>query len=165
MLSLALVCPAAAGASMQPIDLQVDGGEDNWHPDRMFALSWSNPPGVAAVHYRLLAPGGEVLIDDTTLPWAANAIEHLSVPAAPGAYTAEVRLEDAGGALGPAVSARLRFDDARPGVVEPLASSGWIGRSAFPYTVHLTHPSGALPISGIRGYAVSTDASPRGSPC
>ena len=150
---------------MQPIDLQVDGGEDNWHPDRMFALSWSNPPGVAAVHYRLLAPGGEVLIDDTTLPWAANAIEHLSVPAAPGAYTAEVRLEDAGGALGPAVSARLRFDDARPGVVEPLASSGWIGRSAFPYTVHLTHPSGALPISGIRGYAVSTDASPRGSPC
>ncbi len=164
-LSLALVCPAAAGATVQPIDLQVDGGEDNWHSSRMFALSWNNPPGVAAVHYRLLGPSGGVLIGDTTLPWAANAIEHLSVPAAPGAYTAEVWLEESNGAQGPATSAKLRFDDARPGAVEPLASPRWIGRSAFPYTVHLTHPSGPLPISGIRGYAVSTDAFPTGSPC
>jgi hypothetical protein len=131
----------------------------------MFALGWSNPPGVAAAHYRLLSPGGGVLIGDTTLPWAANAIEHLSVPAAPGAYTAEVWLEDADGAQGPAVSAKLRFDDARPGAVEPLPSPAWIGRSAFPYTVHLVHPSGPPPISGIRGYAVSTDSSPVGSPC
>lgn len=163
-LSLALACPAA-GASLQPIDLRVDGGEDSWHPSRMFALSWSNPPGVAAAHYRLLGPGGGVLIGDTTLSWAANAIEHLSVPAAPAAYTAEVWLEDAGGTEGPAVGAKLRFDDARPGAVEPLTSPAWIGRSAFPYTVHLTHPSGPLPISGIRGYAVSTDSSPTGSPC
>jgi hypothetical protein len=160
-----LVCPAVAAASLQPADLQVDGGEDSWHPSRMFALSWSNPPGVAAVHYRLLGPAGGVLIGDTTLPWAASAIEHLSVPAAPGAYTAEVWLEDAGGAEGPAVSAKLRFDDARPGVVEPLPSPAWIGRSAFPYTLHLTHPTGPLPISGIRGYAVSVDSSPTGSPC
>lgn len=150
---------------MQPIDLQVDGGEDNWHADRMFALSWSNPPGVAAVHYRLLAPGGGVLINDATLPWAANAIEHLSVPAAPGAYTAEIWLEDADGAQGPVVSAKLRFDDARPGAIEPLPSPAWIGRSSFPYTVQLTHPGGPPPISGIRGYAVSTDASPTGRPC
>jgi len=150
---------------MQPANLQVDGGEESWHSSRMFALSWSNPPGIAAVHYRLLGPGGGALIGDTTLPWAANAIEHLSVPAAPGAYTTEVWLEDAGGAQGPPVSAKLRFDDARPGAVEPVPSPQWIGRSAFPYTVHLTHPSGPLPISGIRGYAVSTDTSPTGSPC
>jgi hypothetical protein len=131
----------------------------------MFALNWSNPPGVAAVHYRLLAPDGGVLIGDKTLPWAANAIEHLSVPAAPGAYSAEVWLEDANGAQGPAVSAKLRFDDARPSSVEALSSPAWIGRSAFPYTVHLSRPSGPLPISGIRGYAVSTDTSPTGSPC
>jgi hypothetical protein len=80
------------------MDLRVGGGEDNWHAGRMFALSWSNPPGVAAAHYRLLAPAGGVLIGDTTLPWAANSIEHLSVPAAPGAYTAEVWLEDTNGA-------------------------------------------------------------------
>jgi len=165
VLSLALVYPAAAATSLQPIDLQVDGGEENWHPGRMFALSWSNPPGVAAVHYRLLDTGGGILIGDTTMPWAANAIEHLSVPAAPGAYTVEVWLQDAKGSQGPAVSAKLRFDDARPGAVEPLPSPAWLGRSAFPYTVHLTQPSGPPPISGIRGYAVSTDASPTGSPC
>lgn len=150
---------------MQPVDLRVDGGEDSWHPRQMFALNWSNPPGVAAVHYRLLGPNGGVLIADTTLPWATKTIEHLSVPAAPGAYTAEVWLEDADGAQGPAVSAKLRFDDAHPGIVEPLASPAWIGRSSFPYTLRLTHPSGPPPISGIRGYAVSTDSSPTGSPC
>lgn len=165
VLSLALICPVAATASLQPIDLQVDGGEENWHPSRMFALSWSNSAGVAAAHYRLLGPGGEILIGDTRLPWPASAIDHLSVPAAPGAYTAEVWLEDAGGAQGPPASAKLRFDDSRPGTVEPLPFPGWIGRSDFPLTVRLTHPSGPLPISGIRGYAVSTDASPAGLPC
>jgi hypothetical protein len=150
---------------MQPINLQVDGGEDNWHPGRMFALSWSNPAGVAAAHYRLLSPSGQVLVADTTLPWAANAIEHLSVPPAPGAYTAEVWLEDAKGASGPPASATLRFDDARPGAVEALSLPDWIGRSAFPYSVRLTHPSGPQPLSGIRGYAVSTDSSPTGRPC
>jgi hypothetical protein len=164
-LALSLAVAGPAGASLQPTDLRVDGGEDNWHAERLFSLSWSNPPGVAAAHYRLLGSGGEVLIGDTTLPWAANAIEHLSVPAAPGSYAAEVWLEDAGGVWGPAVSAKLRFDDAHPGAVEPLTSTAWIGRSAFPYTVHLTHPSAPLPISGIRGYAVSTDTSPTGSPC
>jgi hypothetical protein len=164
-LSLALICPVAATASLQPIELKVDGGEENWHSSRMFALSWSNPPGATAAHYRLLDAGGGVLIGDTRLPWAATAIEHLSVPAAPGAYSAEVWLEDAEGAQGPAVSAKLRFDDGRPGAVEPLAPPGWIGRSAFPYTLRITHPTGPLPISGIRGYAVSTDLSLAGSPC
>lgn len=165
VLSLALAYPAAAATSLQPIDLQVDGGEENWRPSRMFALSWTNPPGVTAAHYRLLGPSGGVLIGDTTLPWAANAIEHLSVLAAPGTYTAEVWLQDTGGVQGPAVGAKLHFDDARPGAVEPLTPTAWIGRSAFPYAVHITHPSGPLPISGIRGYAVSTDTSPTGSPC
>ena len=150
---------------MQIVDLKVDGGEESWHPSRMFALRWSNPPGVASAHYRLLAPGGGVLIGDTTLPWAASAIEHLSVPAAPGAYTAEVWLEDAEGAQGPAAGAKLRFDDARPGAVEALPLPAWIGRSTFPYTVHLSHPVAPLPLSGIRGYAVSVDSSPAGSPC
>ncbi len=164
-LAAALVCPAGAGASLQPVGLQVDGGEDNWHPRQMFALSWSNPAGIVAVHYRLLDPGGAVLIGDTRLPWAASAIEHLSVPPTPGAYTAEVWLEGGKGASGPPASATLRFDDAHPGAVEPLPSPGWIGRSAFPYTVHLSRPSGPQPLSGIRGYAVSTDSSPTGRPC
>ncbi len=163
-LSVALVSPAAAGASIQPTDLRVDGGEESWHRGQLFALYWSNPPGVAAVHYRLLDPGGDVLVANT-LDWAATWIDHLSVPPVPGAYTAQVWLKDTGGAQGPAVSAKLRFDDARPGAIEPVTTSAWIGRSAFPYTLRLTHPSDPLPISGIRGYAVSVDASPTGSPC
>lgn len=165
-LSVVLACPPGAGASLQPIELMVAGGEDNWHPHQMFALSWSNPPGVAAVHYRLLDPEERVLSGTAkTLPRAATEIEHLSVPAAPGAYTAQVWLEDAKGAQGPTVGAKLRFDDVHPGDVAPLPSPAWIGRSAFPYTVRLTHPSGPLPISGVRGYAVSTDSSPTGNPC
>ncbi|HEU4736951.1 MAG TPA: hypothetical protein VFS48_08015, partial [Solirubrobacterales bacterium] len=165
-LSLLAAPVGEVGASpSQPIDLRVDGGEDNWHPGRMFALSWSNPVGGVAAHYRLLSPTGQVLVADTTLPWAANAIEHLSVPPAPGAYTVEVWLEDASGATGPPTGAKLRFDDARPGNVEPLPAPGWIGRSAFPYAIRLTHPGGPPPLAGIRGYAVSTDSSPTGSPC
>jgi hypothetical protein len=164
-LSVASVCPRAAGASMQPVDLQVDGGEDNWHPRQMFALSWTNPPGIAAVHYRLLDPSGQVLLADMPLPWTANAIQHLSVPATPGAYTAEVWLEDTSGASGAPVSAKLRFDDARPGAVAPVAFDGWLGRSAFPYTLRLSHPSGPPPLSGIRGYAVAIDSSATGVPC
>ena len=165
-LSVVLACPPGAGASLQPIELMVAGGEDNWHAHQMFALSWSNPPGVAAVHYRLLDPEERVLSGTAkTLPRAATEIEHLSVPAAPGAYTAEVWLEDAKGAQGPAAGAKLRFDDAHPGDVAPLPAPAWVGRSAFPYTVRLTHPSGPLPISGVRGYAISTDSSPTGNPC
>ncbi len=157
---------ASAHAALQPLDLRVDGGEDSWHPGRLFALRWTNPPGsIAAAHYRLLDPRGQVLIGDTTLPWAATSVEHLSVPPAPGIYRAEVWLEDGNGAQGAPLSARLRFDDARPSHVEPQPAPGWIGRAAFPYTVHLGHPAGPHPLSGILGYAVSIDDSPSGEPC
>lgn len=137
---------SATASALQVTDLAVDGGEDNWHPNRMFALNWNNPSGVAAVHYRLLGPSGGVLIADTRLPWAASAIEHLSVPPTPGAYTAEVWLEDGAGAQGPAAGAKLRFDDARPGAAEAAPAMGWLGRSAFPYAVRLSHPRDPLPI-------------------
>lgn len=169
LVALALVAAAAeapAQASLQPIDLRVDGGEDSWHAGRLFALRWTNPPGsIAAAHYRLLDPQGQVLIGDTRLPWAATSVEHLSVPPAPGIYRAEVWLEDGKGAQGPSLGARLRFDDARPGHVEPLPAPGWIGRAAFPYTVHIGHPDGTRPLSGVLGYAVSVDGSPVGEPC
>ncbi|MDX6601584.1 MAG: hypothetical protein QOF13_786 [Solirubrobacterales bacterium] len=118
-----------------------------------------------AAHYRLLDSQGQILIGDTTLPWAATSVEHLSVPPAPGIYRAEVWLEGDDGAQGAPLGARLRFDDARPGHVEPLSSPGWIGRTAFPYTVHLGHPAGPQPLSGVLGYAVSVDGSPVGEPC
>jgi hypothetical protein len=156
----------AAAAGLQPLGLSVDGGEESWHSQRSFALRWSNPTGpVAAVHYRVLDPTGRVAVTETTIGWAATAIQHLSVPPTPGAYTAEVWLEDSSGKEGPAAAAKLRFDDARPAQVEPSPAPAWISRTAFPYTLHLGHPAGPPPLSGIRGYAASVDGLPGGGIC
>jgi hypothetical protein len=113
----------------------------------------------------VLNPAGQVAVKKTTIGWAATAIQHLSVPPTPGAYTAEVWLEDSAGAEGTPVTAKLRFDNGRPGQIEPPPVPAWIGRAAFPFTLHLGHPAGPPPLSGIRGYAASIDRLPGGSSC
>jgi hypothetical protein len=165
--ALALVGTQEAGAAgPQPLDLSVDGGEESWHPQQSFALRWSNPPGsVAAVHYRVLNPSGQVAVAETRLDWAATAIQHLSVPPTPGAYTAEVWLEDGKGAVGSPATAKLRFDNGVPAQVGPAPVPAWISRTAFPYTLRLGHPAGAAPLSGIRGYAATIDGLPAGGSC
>lgn len=158
--------PAAeAAAGFQPLDLRVDGGEESWHAERSFAVRWSNPPGVAAVHYRLLDPSGQVSLSGARIGWAATAIQQLTVPQISGAYIAEVWLEDSGGNEGAPVTARLRFDESRPGHVDPLPPGRWIARTDFPLALHLGHPSEPQPLSGIRGYAVSLDRASDGEPC
>jgi hypothetical protein len=158
LVAVGLVGAPAACATLQPLDLSVDGSEESWHAQRSFALRWTNPPGsIAAVHYRVLHPSGQVAIAETTLDWAATSIQHLSVPPTSGAYTAEVWLEDSGGTEGPPVTAKLRFDNVAPGPVESAPVPAWIGRTGFPSTLHLGHPAGAPPLSGIRGYAASID--------
>jgi hypothetical protein len=162
----ALAMPAPAGAdAFQPIGVSVDGGEESWHPDPVFAVRWSNPAGVAAVHYRLLDPADRQLGGDVRIAQPATALQHLTVPEVDGSYTVEVWLEDGGGGEGPAASAGLRFDASPPGDVEPSTSLAWIGRGAFPLTLRVAHPDGPLPVSGIRGYAVSVDRAPDGEPC
>lgn len=161
----ALVLACTASATPRPLDLTVDGGEESWHSGQLFYLRWSNPSPIAAVHYRLRGPAGEALIDDTRLPWPARALEHLGVPPRPGIYTAEVWLEDGAGELGEAATAKLRFDDARPGDVAVAPTPGWLGRASFPLALHLGHPSAPQPLSGIGGYALAIDRSPNGHPC
>lgn len=168
LLAVAASSGAAAGAGLQPIDLRVDGGEEAWHATPSFSLRWKNPTGgtaVASVHYRLLEPSGAVSLADTRIGWAATSIEGLHVPFSPGAYTAEVWLEDVDHNVGAPVPAKLRFDRTAPGQAEPLPVAGWVGRTAFPYPLRLGHPAGAEPLSGIRGYAVSIDRAASGSPC
>jgi len=166
VMAIAALLPSSAGAAaFQPIDVSVDGGEQSWHADPSFAVRWANPPGVVAVHYRLLDPTGRELGSDTRIDWAATALQHLAVPEVAGAYTVEIWLEDGAGYEGPPVSVELRFDDSPPGDVEPATGLAWIGRTAFPLTLRLAHPDDPLPISGIRGYAVSIDRTLDGEPC
>jgi hypothetical protein len=163
---IAFVSGAQASATgLQPIDLRVGGGEEAWHPQDSFSLYWSNPPGTAAVHYRLLKPSGQVAIGATRLDWAATLIEHLRVPNTPGTYTAEVWLEDGGGEQGTPIAVKLRFDNAAPGKLEPTPAPAWIGHPAFPLTLRLGHPDGPPPLAGIRGYAVLIDGLAAGGSC
>ena len=163
-------CPSSDAAdllSFHPDDLEVYGGEETWHTDNSFHLSWGNPPSprVAAVHYRVRDAEGAVVVGDTRIAGEASWINRLRPPYRPGEYTAEVWLEDAAGNQGAPAAARLRFDDARPPSIEPLPQPRWIDRNAIPHTVRLSHPAWPLPVSGIRGYAVSVDASRDAGPC
>jgi hypothetical protein len=165
-----IVSASPAGASpARPTNLYVAGGEESWHPENRFELEWDNPssgaePPLAAVHYRIRSPLGAA-IEEGRIGWVTAGIAGLTVPKAPGIYTAEVWLEDSTGAEGLAAAAQLRFDDRRPGQIEPSPVPYWIGRTAFPLTVHLGHPPGPVPISGIRGYAVAIDGTSGRAPC
>jgi hypothetical protein len=164
----ALFPAAAAGATpLMPTDLRVEGGADSWHAENRFRLDWTNPqvdPPVAAVHYRVRNALGQVVVGETRIGGPVTVVDRLLVPMT-GAYDAEVWLEDAAGAQGAAVAAKLRFDNVRPGQAAPLGVSGWIGHAGFPYTIRVAHASGEPPLSGIRGYAVSIDSQPVGDPC
>ncbi len=155
-------CPADSAQVLRPCDLEVIGGEETWRPDDLFNLSWRNPPQngapVTAVHYRVLDASMQVMRENS-IDRAAETLE-VFVPTNPGIYTVEVRLENAAGNLGPAATASLRFDDSRPGPVEPLPSADWIGRTDLPYALRLSSPVGPEPISGIRGYAIAIDRDP-----
>jgi hypothetical protein len=169
-LAALLAGPAAAAAlPPPPTNLLVDGGEETWHSDRRFRLFWTNPavhggPAIVAVHYRVLAPAGTVALGPARIGWPATSTA-FDLAGPPGTYTAEIWLEDEASDIGSPAVARLRFDDLRPGAVEPSVPATWIGRTAFPLTVRIGHPGGALPVSGIRGYAISVGAAPGGRPC
>lgn len=161
--AIAAPCPADPAQRLRPCELEVLGGEETWRPDSLFNLRWRNPPQsgappVAAVHYRVLDASLQVM-REKSVDRAAETLE-VFVPPVPGIYTVEVRLEDAAGNLGPAATTSLRFDDSRPGYVEPLPTVGWIGRADLPYALRLTGPTGPEPISGIRGYAIAIGRDP-----
>jgi hypothetical protein len=171
LLALSVVCLVAMGASASadpppPADLGVDGGQERWRPTRAFLLRWRNPlvtPPIAAVRYRVTDPAGTTVVGPARLPWAASDVT-VEVPGWPGAYTAELWLEDAWGRTSGAAAATLRFDDERPGDVAPLLKASWVGRTSFPLPIRLSRPQ-SVPLSGIRGYAVSAAAAPDRSPC
>jgi hypothetical protein len=165
LLTLVLAATATA-APAPPSDLHVSGG-DGWRASSRFDLRWTNPGGsaIASVHYLVRSPAGATVVGPTELTGAREAIDGVRVPATPGAYTAEVWLEDGGGAEGASAATKLRYDADRPGEARPLQPGGWLSRAELPYAIRFTHPPGEVPVSGIRGYAVSIDRLPAGSPC
>jgi hypothetical protein len=166
--------PATAGASLyqpQLLNLHVTG-ENTWHADNDFQLRWNRPTWsgfefpVTAIHYEIDDGAGNPVVAAVRIPIDAsvNVVDHVRVPSHPGAYTLEAWLEGSFGGSGDPQSATLRFDDTRPAAAQPLAPTGWIGADSAPI-LHLAHPAGPLPVSGIRGYAVSIGPDAGGTPC
>jgi hypothetical protein len=161
---------ADAISQLRPLDLRVSGGEDVWHADNSFRLDWDRPPvataglPVRAVHFRLRDDAGRVVLPASTIVRDVTRIEYIHVPSGPGRYLADVWLESTEGRTGPAVSAVLLFDDARPASARPLAPSGWVAGAAAA-SLRFEHPAPPLPVSGIRGYAVSVGRGAGSPPC
>jgi hypothetical protein len=163
---------AAAEGQPQPLDLQVSGGESNWHADNDFRLDWDLPAAtVTAVDFRVRDAEGREVIPETHLPGPVTTIDHIYIPVVghccmvdPGRYTADVWLEGPNGEKGAPESAMLLFDPARPASIQPSAPSGWISGDT-PVIVRIGHPPAPLPISGIHGYAVSVDSGTEQPPC
>ncbi|MET0559794.1 MAG: hypothetical protein ABW065_14180 [Solirubrobacterales bacterium] len=161
-----------AGASAEMLaptrvaNLRLAGGS-GWHADNSFRLDWDleAAPGavpIAAIHYRVRYPDGRDAVAERTLPRVLR-VESIHLPA-DGAYTAEVWAVDANGLSSARASIAVLLDQARPGTTRPLPPSGWIAGEAATH-LRLSHPEGPEPPSGLRGYAISIDADPAGTPC
>lgn len=161
---------ADLASQLRPVNLTVSGGENAWHAENNFRLEWERPPvadqgfPITAIDFRVRNAAGRVVVAENRRLGDAASIDHIHVPATPGAYTADVWLEGPGGERGPPVSATLRFDDARPGPAQPLGPPGWVAGNAATI-VTIEPPLAPQPISGIRGYAVSVDRGSGILPC
>lgn len=173
LLALVVACalPATAAATTESLrieNLQVEGGEANWHPGNAFRLDWTQPTepvaGPLTVVYRLYDADGGLIEGPVRYTEYAWGIEALEVPPAPGIYTVEVWLEDSQGNTGPPSRATLRFDDEAPAAAAPRSPKGWLAGHEIA-GLAIGHPAGPLPLSGIRGYAISLDHGEGSYPC
>lgn len=156
---------ATAAEPLRIANLRVEGGEANWHASNVFRLDWDQPPAdPRAVRYRVWDSEGNPALGPIRKANVVKAIDSLPVPPVPGVYTVEAWLEDSAGQMGPPAYATLRFDDARPAAPAPVTPDGWL-TSAEHAWLAIGHPTGPLPISGVRGYAISLDAGSGSSPC
>src|SRR4051812_31267754 len=159
---------AAASEPLRIENLQVEGGEANWHASNAFRLDWTQVPGPPAfpraVVYRLYDEEGHPVEGPLRSTENVRTIDPLEVPPLPGAYTVEAWLEDSEGQAGPPARATLRFDDTVPAPPAPQPPEGWLAGHEIA-VLRIGHPTGPLPPSGIRGYALSLDPGGGSSPC
>jgi hypothetical protein len=158
----ALAVLAAACALTAPA-----GAEEGWRADNDFPIVWQQLPGTApgAVKaiYRLRDEAGNQLgplLERSML----DLVDREEVPPIPGSYLLEGWLEDAEGRELRRSSTFLRFDDVPPSPSQPQAPARWLlGTEAA--RLQIGHPAAPLPVSGIRGYAISLDRGGGSYPC
>ena len=152
-------------------DLSVDGGE-GWRATNSFDVAWTNPDDelapLAGATYRLCDVDGNCTTAFERGDPDIHSLSRVSVPQA-GDYTATVWLTDAAGNADErnvSATVHLRFDNADPGAASAMLPSDWLNandvRDGYEVRVGLTDPSTA-PVSGIAGYAVTSDGSDPGS--
>ncbi len=170
--ALATFCAMSATATAQePLlrmsEVQVAGGESNWHAEPTFRLDWAQEPGgpamAGAVDYRVYDPLGNQIGKTVRNTEVVNAIGRISIPPQLGAYSVEAWLENLEGEPGPHIAAKLRFDDASPSPATPLPTPGWKA-SGKPVNLTIDPAPAPYPLSGIRGYAVAVDGDPCAAP-
>jgi hypothetical protein len=153
--ALALLAPAVADAA------------GTWQADTAFEIDPSQVPGELPQsvegRYQLFDPQGAPLGPVYTQP-VGTLLTYFAVPQVPGIYKLEARTFDADGNEVTHASASLHFDDVPPAPPAPQAAGRWLPEGT-PAVLRLGHPESPLPISGIRGYAISLDRGGGGGPC
>jgi hypothetical protein len=153
--ALALLAPAVADAA------------EIWQADTEFEIDpWQVPgtsPQAVEGRYQLYDSQGTPVGQFFTQP-AANLFSSFAVPQVPGVYELEAWTVDAEGKEVSRANTSLHFDDVPPPPPAPQAPDRWLpeGTAAV---LGLGHPEAPLPISGIRGYAISLDRGDGGRPC
>jgi hypothetical protein len=163
-----LASVAAAAEPLRIANLRVEGGEASWHAQNLFRLEWDQLPGPPAysraVLYRTYDANGALVEGPIRVAGTPGALDPVEVPPVPGAYRIELWLEDAEGGAGPPAEATLRFDNAAPPPPSPEAPGGWLAARQNA-VLKIGRPPAPLPLSGIRGYAISLDDGVGSSPC
>jgi hypothetical protein len=166
-LVFAAAIPSTADATaFQISNLHVAGGA-GWRPDPNFVLEWDRSPpppaSPSALLYRIYDSTG-ALVQATVRNDEAGRRITIQAPGTPDAYGAELWLEDTEGQMGPPAQVTLRFDDAVPAAPVPSGPPGWLAAQQLAVLDIGLSPA-PLPVSGIRGYAISVDSGGGSSPC
>jgi hypothetical protein len=172
--AIATASPAAARAEdlatqLVPVNLRVSGDRNAWSPTNAFWLYWDRPAvanrfAISGAGYRVRDAAGS-LLSEAHISGDYGATESIHIPwPSPGLYTVDLWLEGPKGERGPLSTAILRYDNMRPNPAQPLFPAVWTSGNHATF-VQFEHPAGPLPVSGIRGYAVSVDRGEGSIPC
>jgi hypothetical protein len=154
---------ALASSTSAASTLHVEG-EGSWQPERDFEVEGQPlpPPGQAVkAPYRLYEADGDLVREDT---WPLLGPRPVVVPPVAGIYTLEAWLENEAGEEGPRSTAILRFDDTVPTPPALQPPQGWL-LATDSHVLEVGAVPEPLPLSGLRGYAVSADRDGVSSPC